>query len=230
MPYDEEYLKMIFENELKPEDTFKFTCKMCGSCCSHRSEPILVSGMDLFRIGQALQMEMVDVLETYTYGYIGQDSHAPVLVLKEQTDGSCGLLNNGKCMVHNNKPVVCAIYPLGRYTSVDNSTIHYFNQENACSLGKQQGKEWTLKEWLDHFRIAELDIMSSAWFRMLSGVVQVTCRMDREQIDPTMCLILLNYMYLSYDINKRYEDEVEINIEKLKKLFKEYYNIDLRFD
>lgn len=227
--WQEEQLKTIMNNVLKSEDTFTFTCKMCGSCCRNRSEPILMSGMDVFRIAQALEIQPMEVLGKYMRGYLGDDSHVPVYVLKERLDGSCSLLRKGKCMVHSKKPVVCAIHPLGRFFSGEDHDTHYFKQDSVCPQGKQNGKVWTLKEWLDGFGILELDSMSKAWFKLMMGITTVTCKMKKEDIDPMLTYILVNGMYASYDITKRYEDQVEINMERLQHILKEKYNIDLKF-
>lgn len=55
-------LHKYLENELKPSDTFEFECSMCGSCCRNRSEPIVVTGADLFRIAKAQKSLYVSAL------------------------------------------------------------------------------------------------------------------------------------------------------------------------
>lgn len=40
MGFSETDLKVWKKNELKPEDTFNFECKMCGDCCRKRCEEI----------------------------------------------------------------------------------------------------------------------------------------------------------------------------------------------
>ena len=50
MAYTAEDVERMKANVLKPDDTFTFTCQMCGNCCRNRAEPILLTGPDIFRI------------------------------------------------------------------------------------------------------------------------------------------------------------------------------------
>ena len=54
MAYTEKDLERFQKNEVKPGETFTFSCAMCGNCCRKRSEAILMTGADLFRAAQAL--------------------------------------------------------------------------------------------------------------------------------------------------------------------------------
>lgn len=227
--WKEEQLEKIINNTLKPTDTFKFSCKMCGCCCRNRSEPILMTGLDVFRIAQALQVEPGNVLEKYMTGYVGDDSHVPIFILKERYDGSCSLLRQGKCTVQDKKPVVCAIYPLGRYYSAEDKQIHYFKQEHDCSDGSKDGQEWTLQEWLDNFGLSELGNMSNAWNKMLMGVSTVTSKIDKAKIPPVLIQAMAYAMYGAYDINKKYEDQVEDNMMLLKEAFWQVIHKELKF-
>jgi len=103
---NEKEVKRLIDNPMKPTDTFKFSCKACGNCCRKREEPIMLTGYGVFRIAKGLRIEMTEVINKYTIGYVGGASKLPVLILKERQDGSCSLLRNGKCMVHDNKPLV----------------------------------------------------------------------------------------------------------------------------
>ena len=227
--WNEEQLKKMMNNTLGDEDTFTFKCKMCGNCCKRRSEPILMSGMDIFRIARELGRTPEDVLERYMRGYLGDDSHVPIFVLKEQVDGSCSLLRDKRCIVHKSKPVVCAIHPLGRLFSGEDNQIHYFTQDSVCPRGKSNGQEWTLKAWLEHFGIPETNSMSNAWFKLLTGVSTVTSKMAKEDINDQMIWLMVTGMYVAYDISKPYEEQAENNMTMLAKLFKKGYGIEMQF-
>jgi len=188
--------------------------------------------LDVFRIAQALEVKPTEVLEKYTRGYLGDNSHIPVFVLKERTgDGSCSLLRKGKCTVHQNKPVVCALYPLGRVSMSDGSgKIEYFNQEHACTKGLSgEVQEWTLKAWLEEFKINDLDNQSKAWNKIASGIASTTCQMDKKDISPLMTEIMLTALYMAYDTSMSYEDCVEANIHMITEVFMIFFSIDLTF-
>lgn len=216
-------------NELKPQDTFQFECAMCGNCCRKRSEPILLTGTDIFRAAHALGTSIEETIAKNTEGYIGSGSHVPVIVLKERFDGSCRLLRKGRCMIQAHKPVVCALFPLGRYFDSENQTYHYFMNPHICRNGRKAGKTWTLQEWLDLFEIEETEEMTAAWHRLLSGLARVTHRMDKSKIEGELLNILLSLLYLNYDLDKPYIAQVERNMEIAKELFRVNYHKKLMF-
>lgn len=230
MSYTIEDFKAFQSNMLKPTDTFQFDCKMCGNCCRHRGEPIILTGLDTFRISQALGVHPRQVIEEKTIGYIGDQSHVPVLTLKERLDGSCSLLRKGKCMVHSNKPIVCAIFPLGRIYNGITHKFAYFKQPHGCSMGNNNGKTWTLQEWLDEFNISEFEEDSLAWNKMIMGVSQVTCRIDEKEIPEDMIAAVGSCFYLNYDISQPYRDQVELNMRLLKEIFKRKFDKEIIYN
>jgi len=230
MGFSEKGIEVFQQNELKPEDTFCFDCKMCGGCCRNRSEPILMTGADIYRIARSLGMTMMDTVAEKTNGYIGDTSHIPVLVLRERMDGSCSLLRKGRCMVHHDKPAVCALFPLGRFYNFQDKEFHYFMNPNTCQTGKTDGKIWTLQEWLDEFKIEETEYMTEAWNRLIGGITAVTIKMDKSKIKGTLLEVLLSALYLDYDTNIPYVEQVESHMEKLKVFFKQTLHKNINFD
>ncbi len=210
--------KDIRENTLNPGDTFTFSCKMCGNCCRNRgNEKIMLTGLDVFRISQALGMKPADMIRQNCGMYIGDDSHLPIIYLNERDDSSCRLLRKGRCMVQDCKPIVCAIHPLGRYYFAEDDQIHYFRTE-SCQQGREDGRIWTLVEWLDSFGIRELDDMSKAWFRASMDVAAVTSKMSREKIPVHLYAEIISALYLDYDIQKPYAEQLSANMGRLRRV------------
>lgn len=217
-------------NELKPEDTFTFECKMCGDCCRKRSEPILLTGADIYRIARAMNTTMLKVVKDNTTGYIGDTSHAPVFVLKERPDGSCRFLRKGRCMVYQDKPTACTLFPLGRIYDGHDQSFHYFLNTGSCQPYHKDGKQWTLQEWLDKFKIGEMEEMTRAWGRLTTGISTVTCKMDKSEIKGRLLDILLIALYYGYDTKFPYIEQVEAYMAALKEVFKREFNKTISFD
>ena len=101
------------------DDKFRFSCKQCGKCCTER-EDILLTPFDLFRLSKKLNMTPNDFVEKYGETYIGDSSRMVIVRLKPR--GSirrCPLLKDRKCSVHDAKPRVCAMFPIGRAFRLD---------------------------------------------------------------------------------------------------------------
>lgn len=208
---NEQEVKKLIDNPMKPTDTFKFSCKACGNCCRNRQEPILMTGYDVFRIAKGLRIEMPEVVTKYTIGYVGGTSNLPVLTLKERQDGSCSLLRKGKCMVHENKPLVCAIYPLGRYYLPAEKRFGYFEQPIYCGTDE----EHTLEEWLNIFNVHKCDEASSLWATVITKLAEQTMKIKEPEDIERMANILAVALYFDYDTSKSYADQLAHNIFNL---------------
>ena len=230
MAFIEEDLKTYQQNELKPSDTFKFECKMCGECCRKREEPILITGADIYRIAKSLGISMSDVIARNTTGYIGNDSHLPVLMLRERLDGSCSLMRNGRCMVHHDKPAACALLPLGRFYDFRDNKFHYFMNKLGCPNCRESDRMWTLQEWLNEFRIEEYEPLTEAWNKLIGGLVVATHKMPEKKISGRVLDVLLAALYIDYDISKPYIEQVERHMVELQDVFAKEFHIKIRFD
>ena len=226
--YEETLAKDILNNALSPSDTFQFTCRECGECCRNRSTPIMLSGLDIYRIAQGLRIDPYEVLARYTTGHLGETSHAPVVVLRERLDGSCSLLRTGKCTVHEFKPIACAVHPIGRVIDLASKKSIYIRQSGGCS-GESGGRTWTLNEWLDAWGLKELDEPSLAWNLMAGGVAMVMHDIKTSKIDRDTIWMLYQQMYSEFDTDKEFIPQVERNSEVLRKFFWDRYKVKARF-
>ena len=52
--YRKELVENIEHNALGPNDTFQFTCKECGECCRKRATPVMLTGLDIYRMAKGL--------------------------------------------------------------------------------------------------------------------------------------------------------------------------------
>lgn len=214
----ERLLAEIQKNTLSMDDTFMFGCKMCGSCCRKRQEPIILTGYDVYSIAKHLGIPTIEVLKEYTECYEGSDSFLPIVVLKERLDGSCKLLRKGHCTVQENKPLVCRLYPLGRYSQGED--FKYFKQE-AC-LGK--GEEIKVKDWLEQFHIFDYDKVSLLWSKLIMSAAMYMRELRLNKKDNATAnefyKACVGVFYVIYDMDAPPEDSLKAGIEYLEKTFR----------
>ena len=111
-------IKEIVENfdqiKIGLDDPFKFHCTMCGKCCINR-EDILLTPRDIYNMSKELGMRPGDFFHAYCEYYIGSNSRMPIVRLKPRGSVQrCPLLKDRKCSVYKAKPVVYAMFPIGR--------------------------------------------------------------------------------------------------------------------
>ena len=141
--YDDEIWRLL-QKPLSPDDTFNFHCTGCGECCKHR-EDITLTPFDLVRIAKYLDIRVEEVFTKYCVFHVGKTSNMPVVSLKMQgLEKICPFLEERKCKIHNAKPTVCTLYPLGRVGG-GTRKILYILQDVKCG---SKDKVHTVREWL----------------------------------------------------------------------------------
>ena len=219
----EKEINYYLNNTLQLTDTFCFDCQMCGNCCRKRQEPITMTGFDIYRIAKALDMEPWNVIKKYMQGTMGHISHLPVVYLAERPDGSCKLLHKGRCVVQNSKPIVCALFPLGRLKNDEEMHFSYFLSNSTCIVIQASTKKWTLQEWLDNFGIREYEQESFVWNKFIMDIVNITSKMSISKINNYVIEAMFNAMYTHYDISRDFAVQVEENIKILDNIFRKTY-------
>lgn len=196
------------------DDTFKFHCTRCGKCCIHR-EDIMLSPMDIFRIARELEISPSAFFIHYCTMIIGSDSRVPIVLLRPVgKDSRCPLLKNNKCAVHNVKPAVCAMFPVGRYIATpleENSEVKYLLQPIECGDYRETH---TVREWLSGFDIALEDESFIRWHQTIAKLSEVLCSLERKWDAFTMMqvhFIVRITLYENYDTEKDFMPQFEHN-------------------
>lgn len=215
MAYTAEDFKRFQENVLGLDDKFRFTCTQCGDCCRKRDEAIIITGVDVFYIAKALNITPFQVIQQFTDFHVGVDSRVPVFTLRERLDGSCSLLRKGKCTVHKNKPVPCALYPLGRMIIGDADEYTYFKQDRVCGLGAK-GEEHTLREWLDEFNLRQRDKEGILWMKMFSKFSDKLRKAEKDKdVEAIKKLVpeSMKLLYVDFDISKDMYEQLKEHMD-----------------
>lgn len=191
-------------------DTFKFHCTQCGKCCINR-EDILMSPQDVFNAAKELQMPPADFVKLYCEAYLGDTSRMPIVrLLPKGSIRRCPLLKDRKCMIHNAKPAVCAMFPLGRAIRIDKDAaekdesiemnVEYIINDIECG---DNSETHTVKEWLESFGIPLNDEYFIKWQRTVT-LLSPRIQMLEKKMETNMLDKLINVMfiklYLDYDL------------------------------
>lgn len=206
------------------DDTFKFECQMCGKCCIHRDD-ILLNPRDIYNMAKELNLTTEELVEKYCETYIGQDSRIPIVRLKPK--GSvhrCPLLKDRKCMVHKSKPVVCAMYPIGRClilagktaANIDMDSVQYIFNKPDCR-GSDCTETHTVREWLEYFAISVEDEFFIQWQRLVMEMGSVFREIEKKISDETMEMLWTAAfvgLYLHYQTELDFMTQFEENAQK----------------
>lgn len=102
---------------------FGFSCSRCLGCC--RFKKIQLNPYEIARLA--------DNRGISTTGFIARYTTTGGTVLQSNPDGTCVFLDGEGCAVHPDRPLVCRLYPLGRYVhSLGVETFSQIEPEEGC--------------------------------------------------------------------------------------------------
>ena len=201
-------------------DTFDFRCTCCGACCRNR-EDILLSAYDVMRIQKHLRIGFIEMLEKYCELYVGRPSGLPIIRIRPRGKKKiCPFLIRNKCEIHEVKPTVCALYPVGRVTKLNedsgNGEVLYFVQETGCGAKDVRNN---LQEWVRNC-ITEYDEKCGVlWSEMLHTVYNCISGLE-GQISDDIYSYLAQIMYCGYENAEDFAEEITSRIDQIKELEK----------
>lgn len=193
------------------DDTFSFTCQMCGKCCINR-EDILLTPRDLYNTAKYLEMNISEFYDKYCEGYIGHSSNIPIIRLKPVgMNKRCALLIGKQCMVYDSNPVVRALYPIDRINIVNPDGT--YNKEISYILSDTSNKKkhkYTVRQWLEKFRVSIDDDFFFDWNELILFLSkEIVFARDEKKATPKALNMIWNVIfttiYLNYSIEKDFE-------------------------
>ena len=186
------------------DDTFRFHCTMCGKCCINR-EDILLNALDVYNLAKELKKSTTDVFQEYCEAYVGKYSHMVIVRLRPLGSAKrCPLLKGQKCIVHNAKPTVCALYPLGRTMmsktdqppEFSKRKPQYILQEIKCG---DKSETHTVREWLNEFNISEHDMFFPLWTQTISDISSFVRETEKHAGEKAKSLVFYAILKLVLD-------------------------------
>ena len=227
-----EGIEHLEEHLLNLDSEFRFKCRRCGKCCIHQ-ETIIFNARDIYNIAKKKGVTVREVVNAYTEAYIGRNSHIPIVhLLSNGPKGACPLLENGRCSVHDCKPTVCALFPLGRVIigekfgepieDLDNLQVKYMLNEHSCGSAKRVN---TVRSWLAKFGIPEHDEFYLLWNKVLMSLTPAVMKLEEAKVsEPVLSMFwdaIYQTPYLQYDTNQEFMPQFQAAADKLLRLSEE---------
>jgi hypothetical protein len=132
--------------ELVPLTDQRFACQGCGECCKNRWVPLTLR--DILKIASVTSPE--ESLLIWNENRI---------VLERRTwDNGCVFLDNGRCTIHEIKPLICRLYPVAfsefpileeniSYRCKNGKKVYLYLDKSCKGVGK--GEKFDIEKILD---------------------------------------------------------------------------------
>lgn len=210
-------------------EKFTFHCTQCGACCKNRDD-IILNPKDLFRIAQKLASTPMEIAQQYCEVYIGDSSRLPVVRLRSiGADHRCPFLKDNTCAVHDVKPVICAMFPIGRVLvskmgKQNPNKLEYIFVDPGCG---DNTEEHTVKDWLQDSGVPLHDAFFTEWSTTIIELCQIIQSIERcipEIMKKDLGNGLLNILYFEYDLSQEFHPQFQRNTNLLLKSLHQLLN------
>ena len=191
-------------------------CRGCSDCC--RMGPVIIlDPLDVFELNRFLGQSFEELLNETIELKVIDGLILPVLKLvrgdeksesadpdgvRESPDQNgaqedamvCPYLGaDGRCTIHDFRPGICRLYPLGR--SWENGDFRYILQVNECT--HCTGTKVKVKKWLGIPNLAAYEDFCRAWHEILSSAQLLLEGSDpQSSLRSQVCVYLLRQFYL----------------------------------
>ncbi len=141
-------------------------CEGCSACCHGVGELVILTPFDVFEIikqtGSTFDALLLDKLELHENGKIT----LPHLKMHGEYE-CCGFLSDqGRCTIHQHRPNICRLFPLGRY--YDEGDFKYFLQVDACTKDKLGNIK--VEDWIDIKDYPQNKAFILTWYKLLKAL------------------------------------------------------------
>ena len=183
-------------------DTFKFNCTpniSCFNACCRDLNQFLFP-YDIIRLKRHFGITSNAFLNTYTATHTGPETGLPVVTLrpKNSSDLTCPFVSQKGCMVYQNRPASCRMYPLARAISRHRETgrlqEHFARIEESHCRGHESSHAWIPEEWMSAQGLNEYNRVNDQMMVLISL---------KHQIHPEPLDLIMTRMFYTacYDID-----------------------------
>lgn len=160
-----------------PDRRFRFACLKAlpcfTRCCADLN--LVLTPYDVLRLKNRLKLSSGAFLESYTTSYVDAAYRVPVVKLKMNDDEKrrCPFVRPEGCVVYEDRPGACRLYPLGRAASkmYGKHTVgeYYFIVKESHCLGLNEEQEWPLQGWLTDQGLDEYNTINDVYMDLITA-------------------------------------------------------------
>lgn len=222
------------ENETMPDKLYTASdmvrincneCKGCSYCCQEMGESVVLTPFDIYELtihlGKSFDELMADRIELYMTDGMVQ----PNLKMTGERE-VCGFLNEeGRCSIHDFRPGLCRLFPLGRNYEVrqvetangveERKGFHYFIVEDSCP--KLPGTKIKIEKWLGIPNLKKYEDFIIKWHyfcRNFQEEMQKLLEAEKDGRVKKLNLSMLEVFYRKpYENGRDFYEEFEERME-----------------
>lgn len=174
------------------------SCKGCSDCCRGMGTSVILDPYDVFRLTAGLSVSFEQMVGKFLELNVVDGIILPNLKMNGKDESCMFLDEEGRCSIHNVRPGICRLFPLGRI--YDKGTFQYFLQVNECS--NQNRTKVKVKKWIDTPNVNEYETYINDWHNLLMDCQHLI--EEQQDFMKEVSMVILNTFYI-----RCYEKEMD---------------------
>ena len=179
-------------------------CLGCHECCTGMGDTILLDPYDVYRLSRGLGKTVDELMAGPIELHMEEGLILPNLKMSDTTEACTFLNEEGRCSIHEYRPGICRLFPLGR--NYEKEHVNYFVLKDECpARGKTKVK---VSKWLSQENIKDYQKYLVDWHNLTKAMRQEMLSSEDEAYkqQTTMLFLQLFFMkpYKSGDFYKEF--------------------------
>lgn len=188
-------------------------CKGCSACCQGMGNSIVLDPLDIYRLTTGLNCRFEDLLADKLDLNVVEGIILPNLKMAGRQE-SCAFLNEeGRCSIHEIRPGICRIFPLGRI--YENDGFQYFLQVNECK--KQNRTKVKVKKWIDTPELEKNEMFINEWHYFLKKTGRKLPQLSEETVKQINMYILNVFFVTLYEKGRDFYEQFAERMNSARK-------------
>jgi Fe-S-cluster containining protein len=176
-------------------------CRNCHACCVDMGGSIILDPLDIYNMTSKLSVTFEQLLAGHIELGVVDGIILPNIKMSGYNE-NCRFLNEeGRCSIHDARPGICRLFPLGRI--YEDRSFKYFLQMYECP--KENKSKVKIKNWLGVENISAYEKFINRWHYLLEDLQEKVLKDADEQTSKNVCMYILQNFYMT-----KYSDELDI--------------------
>lgn len=187
-------------------------CHGCSECCRGMGNSVVLDPYDVYRLQRGLGKGLAVLLEESKAELNVVDGCIlPNLKMAGQGEACAFLDEQGRCGVHEFRPSICRLFPLGRY--YEQGDFKYILQIHECPM-KNRSKV-KVGKWIDTLQQEKNHTFICRWHYLLNDLEALVGNCEDEALAKQINMALLQTFYLAeYDIESDFYGQFDRRYER----------------
>lgn len=188
-------------------------CQGCYSCCQGMGESIVLDPLDIWNLKRNLHLSFEELMTDYIELNVTDQIILPNLKMNK-LNGQCNFLNEkGRCSIHEFRPGICRIFPLGRI--YEQRSFQYFLQVHECKKGNRT--KIKVSKWIDCDNIKANQKFISDWHYLLKDIERLIIDSTDTDSIRQISMYLLNEFYVKEIMEtQEFYSQITVRINKVR--------------